>query len=223
VSQTLDAHAVYPAGSQARKVPQRRTVPIAEPIAGASLAGQYQPNLHHSGAENRVHFLSRSWTSRWNSVDLSDIDGAASTADTTTMRASSKLFLACLAVFALAGLCRVPPGRAATHATHGMRHAARGTVHRLAGRHLPAGTAVMEASVDDDDDGAADDDAGHRSMPACRLLRHRESSWPTPALSQNLRDSRLCWRVVTFTPHARRPAARSSLPDRLGERIAALP
>ena len=90
------------------------------------------------------------------------------------MRSSSKLFLAGLAVFALAVLCRVPLGRAATYATHRVRHAASGTAHRLAGRHLPAGTEVMEASVDDDDDETADDDAGtsfDAGVPAAQASR----------------------------------------------------
>jgi hypothetical protein len=76
-----------------------------------------------------------------------------------TMRASSKLFLACLAFFALAALYRVPPDRAGTHATRRVRHAALATPHRT-GRQVPARAELAEASVDDYDDDTADDDAG---------------------------------------------------------------
>ena len=56
---------------------------------------------------------------------------------TTPMRSSPRLFPVCLAVFALAALCRVPP------------------------QHLPAGTEVDEVSVDSDDDTA---DAAETSL-----------------------------------------------------------
>jgi hypothetical protein len=128
---------------------------------GSNRPGEAQPNLRHFGATiltTRVSIsdivtetvgIPLTGGHRWRRISP----------HTTPMRSSPRLFPVCLAVFALAAWCRVPPRRAGMHATHHLRHAAPGTVHRLTGRHFPAGTEVDEVSVDNDDD-TADDDAG---------------------------------------------------------------